>query len=53
MDKLIAQLGFLLELDKLKAILRRTRPVGLDRYENTAEHSWHVALMAMLLSTLR
>ncbi|MDN3576350.1 HD domain-containing protein [Chitinimonas viridis] len=50
MDKLIAQLGFLLELDKLKAILRRTRPVGLDRYENTAEHSWHVALMAMLLA---
>lgn len=47
---LIQQLEFLLELDKLKAILRKTRPVGLTRYENTAEHSWHVALMAMLLA---
>lgn len=47
---LMQQLEFLLELDKLKAILRKTRPVGLTRYENTAEHSWHVALMAMLLA---
>ena len=50
MDKLASQLAFLLELDKLKAILRRTRPVGFSRYENSAEHSWHVALMAMLLA---
>ncbi|WP_374357127.1 HD domain-containing protein [Chitinimonas sp.] len=45
-----SQLSFLLELDKLKGILRKTRPVGLDRQENSAEHSWHVALMAMLLA---
>lgn len=47
---LIAQLDFLLELDKLKAILRRTRPAGMQRLENSAEHSWHVALMALLLA---
>lgn len=50
MNPLADQLAFLLELDKLKAVLRRTRPVGLERYENSAEHSWHVALMAMLLA---
>jgi putative hydrolase of HD superfamily len=44
------QLAFLLELDKLKAIIRKTRPVGMARHENSAEHSWHVALMAMLLA---
>jgi putative hydrolase of HD superfamily len=49
-DRLIAQLDFLLELDKLKAILRKTRPKDFTRYENSAEHSWHVALMAMLLA---
>ncbi|WP_269533110.1 HD family hydrolase [Chitinimonas sp. BJYL2] len=50
MSVLAAQLEFLLELDKLKAVLRRTRPVGMTRYENSAEHSWQVALMAMLLA---
>ncbi|MDK2123283.1 GNAT family N-acetyltransferase [Parachitinimonas caeni] len=43
-------LQFLLELEKLKAILRKTRPIGLERYENSAEHSWHVSLMAILLA---
>ena len=40
---------FLLELDKLKAVLRKTKPAGMDRYENSAEHSWQVALMAVAL----
>ena len=31
---------FILELDKLKGVTRKTRPLGLDRYENSAEHSW-------------
>ena len=42
-------LGFLVETEKLKAVLRKTRPVGLDRYENSAEHSWHVCLAALML----
>jgi len=43
-------LDFVVELDKLKAVLRRARPVGLERYENSAEHSWHVCVLAMLLA---
>lgn len=41
---------FILELDKLKAIFRKTKPVGLERYENSAEHSWQVCLLAQLLA---
>jgi putative hydrolases of HD superfamily len=41
---------FILELDKLKAVTRKTRPVGLDRYENSAEHSWQIALLALSLA---
>jgi putative hydrolase of HD superfamily len=40
---------FILELDKLKGVTRKTRPIGLDRYENSAEHSWQIALMAVAL----
>lgn len=43
-------IDFVIELDKLKAVLRKTMPVGLDRYENVAEHSWQVCLLAQLLS---
>jgi len=42
-------LNFIVEIEKLKAVLRKTRPVGLDRYENSAEHSWHVCLSALML----
>ena len=49
-DRLEAQLAFLLEIDHLKRILRRTSLVGGDRRENSAEHSWHLAVMAMILA---
>lgn len=49
-DRLTAQLAFLLEIDRLKRILRRTSLVGGDRRENSAEHSWHLAMMAMVLA---
>jgi len=42
-------LNFIVEIEKLKDIHRKTRPVGLDRYENSAEHSWHVCLLALML----
>ncbi len=42
-------LDFIVEVEKLKAVLRKTRPVGLTRYENSAEHSWHVCLAALML----
>lgn len=42
-------IDFILELDRLKGVTRKTRPVGLDRYENSAEHSWQIALLAASL----
>lgn len=42
------KIAFLLELEKLKAVLRKTKPVGLERYENSAEHSWQTALTALV-----
>ena len=51
MDKKLAeQLSFLLEADKMKAILRQTLVSDGTRRENDAEHSWHLALCAMTLS---
>jgi len=44
-------LDFIVEIDKLKAVLRKTRPTGLDRYENSAEHSWHVCISALMLKS--
>lgn len=44
------QLELVMELDRLKSVLRRTRVRSADgRLENSAEHSWHVALMAVLM----
>ena len=37
---------FIMELDRLKGVTRKTRPIGLERYENSAEHSWQIALLA-------
>lgn len=44
------QLAFLIEVDKLKGILRQTRLCDASRFENSAEHSWHLALMAAVLA---
>jgi len=43
-------IDFILELDKLKGVLRKVRPLALDRYENSAEHSWQLALLAISLA---
>jgi putative hydrolase of HD superfamily len=42
-------IDFILELDKLKGVTRKVKPLGLERYENSAEHSWQLALMATSL----
>src|SRR5215213_3327095 len=49
-DELEKCFEFILEIEKLKAIERRTKPLGLDRYENSAEHSWQTALLALVLA---
>ena len=47
--RLQKQLAFLLEIDKMKTILRRNVILDKSKQEDDAEHSWHMAVMAMLL----
>lgn len=49
-DRLSRQLQFIIEIDKLKSVLRRTYLIDAPRRENSAEHSWHLAVMAVLLA---
>lgn len=42
-------LNFIIEIEKLKGVLRKTKVVGIDRYENSAEHSWQICLTALIL----
>lgn len=48
--RLERQLRFLLEIDELKGVLRRTVILDRSRQENSAEHSWHLAMMAVVLA---
>lgn len=48
-ERLDAQIAFLSEADKLKSVLRASRLHDGSRYENSAEHSWHVMLFALVL----
>jgi putative hydrolase of HD superfamily len=47
-----SRIAFLLETEKLKGVLRRTSPAHLERLENSAEHSWSLAVMAILFVDL-
>ena len=49
-DDLAKQVAFIQEIDKLKYIQRRTRLFSSDRHENDAEHSWHLAMMTLVLA---
>ncbi len=49
-DRLEQQIRFILEIDKLKTVLRRSYLLNGSRYENSAEHSWHLAVMALVLA---
>jgi putative hydrolase of HD superfamily len=49
MQELIQIIDFVKEIDQLKSVLRKTRPLGMERYENSAEHSWQVTLAALML----
>ena len=48
MDRLGQQIRFIVEIDKLKQVFRQSALIGDRRKENDAEHSWHLAAMAML-----
>jgi putative hydrolases of HD superfamily len=45
-----AIIDFIREMDRLKGVERRTKPLGLTRFENSAEHSWQLAVMVLSLS---
>jgi len=48
-QRLQQQLNFLMEIDQLKQVERQTAIIGGSRRENTAEHSWHLAMYALVL----
>lgn len=50
MDELTEQIRFVLEADRLKTVLRQSPLTDRSRRENSAEHSWHLALMALVLA---
>lgn len=50
MDDLLKQIDFIKEIDKIKYIQRKTKLFNSDRPENDAEHSWHLAMMAIVLA---
>jgi putative hydrolases of HD superfamily len=49
-DRLAGQIAFIVEIDKLKSVYRRTLLIDRSRSDNSAEHSWHLAIMTMMLS---
>ncbi len=49
-ERLKKQIAFIAEADKLKHVFRKTYLMDNSRHENDAEHSWHLSLMALLLS---
>ncbi|MDP4991928.1 MAG: HD domain-containing protein, partial [Marivita lacus] len=50
MSRLDQQMAFLTEVDRLKSVLRATTLCDGSRMENSAEHSWHIALYALVLA---
>jgi putative hydrolase of HD superfamily len=49
-DNLLKQVAFIKEIDRLKYIQRKTKLFNSDRNENDAEHSWHLAMMTIVLA---
>jgi putative hydrolase of HD superfamily len=49
-DRFKRQIEFILEVDRLKEVYRQSYVLNADRHENSAEHSWHLAVAALLLA---
>ena len=49
MEKFLKQIEFIKTVDEMKAVLRRSLNISTKQRENDAEHSWHIALMAVIL----
>lgn len=50
LSRLLMQMEFIKEIDKLKYIQRKTKLFNSERHENDAEHSWHLAMMVIVLA---
>ncbi|MFA6670000.1 MAG: HD domain-containing protein, partial [Bacillota bacterium] len=50
LERISKQIEFIVEIDKIKHVFRKTLLMNGSRHENDAEHSWHLAVMAILLS---
>lgn len=49
-QRLLQQIEFIVEIDQLKSVLRKSLLMNRSRNENDAEHTWHLAMMAIVLS---
>ncbi|WP_035987787.1 HD domain-containing protein [Leptolyngbya sp. KIOST-1] len=49
-QRLQQQIAFVIEIDRLKTVLRQTQLMDGSRRENSAEHSWHLAMMTLALA---
>jgi len=49
-ENILQQINFIKEIDKVKYIQRKTKLFGSNRNENDAEHSWHLAMMTIVLA---
>ncbi|WP_373525161.1 HD domain-containing protein [Nostoc sp.] len=49
-NRLTQQIQFIIEIDRLKQVMRQTLLTDGSRQENSAEHSWHLAIMAIILA---
>lgn len=49
-ERLLQQIAFIKEIDKIKYIQRKTKLFNSNRHENDAEHSWHLAMMVIVLA---
>jgi putative hydrolase of HD superfamily len=49
-ERFLKQIEFLIEIDKLKHILRKSKIFDGSRFENDAEHAWHLGIMALVLA---
>lgn len=49
-QRLQQQIAFVVEIDRLKQVLRQTQLMDTSRRENSAEHSWHLAMMVLVLA---
>lgn len=49
-NNIFQQFAFITEIDKIKSIYRKSKTFSGEKYENDAEHSWHICVMAMVLA---